>query len=172
MVVMARAADTTSVVHRWNFFGGSSVTTSSMQLVGNSGNLILLKNCIHFFSEKMHVKQKKTFFFCLFFQGHCGGLGEIDDTYSNFFPLEVKRNDVPPYYGTGRAANIPGYTGNIWWLGLLPAHKYKPEKSQTTTFNIHSKKQTVAKSAPPSDYARREKLMKLVTTVPPHNPFR
>lgn len=106
------------------------------------------------------------------YQGHCGGLGEIDDTYSSFYPLEVKRNDIPPYYGTGRSANIPGYTGNIWWLGLLPAHKYKPEKSQTTTFNIHSKMQTVAKSAPPSEYARREKLMKLVTTVPPHNPFR
>ena len=105
------------------------------------------------------------------YQGHCGGLGEIDDTYSNFYPLEVKRNDIPPYYGTGRSANIPGYTGNIWWLGLLPAHKYKPDKSQTTTFNIHSKLPTT-KSAPPSEHARRENLMKLVTTVPPHNPFR
>ena len=102
------------------------------------------------------------------YKGHCGGLGERDDTYSEFHPLNVKRNDVPPYYGTGRTGNIPGYTGKIWWLGVLAAHNYKPENTDTTTLSTHVR-------LPPTtapEHAKREKLTKLITSVPPHNPFR
>lgn len=107
------------------------------------------------------------------YKGHCGGLGEIDDTYSQFRPLAVKRNDVPPYYGTGRNGNIPGYTGKIWWLGVLSAHNYKPENSETTNLSTHVKLPPPKTAPDPvSDHLKRENLTKLVTTVPPHNPFR
>ncbi|XP_075265519.1 uncharacterized protein LOC142357910 [Convolutriloba macropyga] len=102
------------------------------------------------------------------YKGHSGGLGERDDTYSEFHPLAVKRNDVPPYYGTGRTGNIPGYTGKIWWLGVLSAHNYKPENSDTTMLSTHVR----LPPASASEHAKREKLTKLITTVPPHNPFR
>ncbi|KAL3831443.1 hypothetical protein ACJMK2_023194 [Sinanodonta woodiana] len=106
------------------------------------------------------------------YSGCVGGenLDEVDNSQEKFKPFTIKRVDIPFYSETGHRPNIPGYTGRTPILGSYsPAHSRPVEPiQQATTATVH-------KSLPVepnvSDYKKGSQMSKMVTLVPPCNPF-
>ncbi|XP_060597503.1 protein SPMIP7-like [Ruditapes philippinarum] len=108
--------------------------------------------------------------------GYGGGVGavnleELDNASIEFKPFTVKRVNIPRYSETSHKPNIPGYQGCTLFRGqYAPAHSAPhPPNSQATTKLVHKEK-PVTDSAN-QGYNRGGKMSKMVTLVPPCNPF-
>ncbi|XP_066536001.1 protein SPMIP7 isoform X2 [Hoplias malabaricus] len=98
---------------------------------------------------------------------YCGVVGSenmdgIDNPEQNFTPLTLLRTIMPPYTPTAHRPTIPGYTGKalhnrphtaLSFLSSPPPHL------------------TPGNSLSSSAYGRRAPLSRMVTTVPPGNPY-
>ncbi|XP_069111899.1 protein SPMIP7-like [Argopecten irradians] len=92
-------------------------------------------------------------------------LDEIDNAQEPFNPYTVKRVNIPRYSETGHRPNIPGYKGCTLWRGVYaPAH----QKSQATTAITHK---SLPISPNTSEHKKDSQMSRMVTTVPPCNPF-
>ncbi|XP_067650089.1 protein SPMIP7-like [Haliotis asinina] len=104
--------------------------------------------------------------------GGCVGaknLEEIDNAREPFQPFTVKRVTIPRPVETGHRPNIPGYTGCTLYQGTYsPAHSRQVASALPTTTDIHKSKPV---SPNKSEFKRNSHMSKMVTTVPPCNPF-
>ncbi|XP_067931409.1 protein SPMIP7-like [Watersipora subatra] len=116
--------------------------------------------------------------------GGCVGadnLDGIDNQAVKFDPYTVKRVNIPREAETSHRPNIPGYAGCTLYrsktMGAAPAPSVRfsdtPEKSstpkaQTTTGTVH---QSLPADAFSAAHKRDATMSKMITTVPPCNPF-
>ncbi|XP_076465540.1 protein SPMIP7-like [Babylonia areolata] len=104
--------------------------------------------------------------------GCIGGqnLEEVDNPGEPFHPFTIKRVSLPRPSDTAHRPNIPGYKGCTLWQGrYAPANTHPPPQpsTQPTTSLIH-------RPFPPAQNsgAKREaEMSRMVTLVPPCNPF-
>ncbi|XP_052795757.1 spermatogenesis-associated protein 48-like [Mya arenaria] len=98
-------------------------------------------------------------------------LDELDNADIKFQPFSVKRVNIPRYSDTSHKPNIPGYQGCTLYRGqYAPAHSHPaPPNSQATTQLVHKEKPV--DSATLASHKRESKMSKMVTLVPPCNPF-
>lgn len=109
--------------------------------------------------------------------GYGGAVGainleELDNAQIPFNPFTVKRVSIPVYSETAHKPNIPGYTGCTLYRGqYAPAHSHSvPPSSQCTTKLVHREKPLLDASLT-TNHKRESKMSKMVTLVPPCNPF-
>lgn len=97
-------------------------------------------------------------------------LDEIDNAQEPFEPYTVKRVLIPRYSETGHRPNIPGYQGCTLWQGqYAPAHTApRTPSKQATTATVHK---SMPVSPNTSEFKKDSQMSKMVTTVPPCNPF-
>lgn len=122
---------------------------------------------INFSSSCSRVQQIPLYSGCI----GAENLEEIDNTNEKFSPYTVKRSAVPRPSETGHRPNIPLYTGCTLWQGYYaPAHSKPSEREylQPTTTTVHK---SIPVESPPSDHKRNAQMSKMVTLVPPCNPF-
>jgi len=113
--------------------------------------------------------------------GGCVGgdnLDNIDNQAVKFNPYTVKRVNIPREAETAHRPNIPGYAGcTLYRSNTLPAPhvRFSDTPEKTSTPQLRSTTSTVHQSMPSgamSGINKRESTMsKMVTTVPPCNPF-
>lgn len=108
--------------------------------------------------------------------GYGGGVGavnldELDNAAVKFEPFTVKRVNIPRYSETAHRPNIPGYMGCTLYQGqYAPAHSQPaPPPSQSSTAMVHKEKPVPVET--PNSNKRESKMSKMVTLVPPCNPF-
>lgn len=95
-------------------------------------------------------------------------LDEMDNAQQPFKPYTVMRSAVPKPSDTAHRPNIPGYEGCTLWQGYYaPAHSQHRQYLQPTTKAMH--KEHPAES--PAEHKRNGQMSKMVTLVPPCNPF-
>ncbi|XP_064648180.1 protein SPMIP7-like [Lineus longissimus] len=107
------------------------------------------------------------------YSGAVGGtnLGEIDNAGESFSPLTCKRTPLPRPTDTSHRPNIPGYKGCTWYKPhTAPAHSNMSDPIPQTTARVHRE---LPLTATPSttEHKRDSRMSKMVTTVPPCNPF-
>ncbi|XP_013396416.1 spermatogenesis-associated protein 48 [Lingula anatina] len=103
--------------------------------------------------------------------GCIGGenLDEIDNRQVPFQPMTVKRNPQPWVSETAHRPNIPKYDGCTLYERIRePAHSGQLPPEQQTTRRVH---RYIPIPQNFSEFKRDSQLSKMVTTVPPHNPF-
>ncbi|KAL8617666.1 hypothetical protein ACOMHN_064920 [Nucella lapillus] len=105
--------------------------------------------------------------------GGCIGaenLEEVDNPAEPFQPFTIKRVSLPRSADTAHRPNIPGYKGCTLWQGhYAPANTHPPPEPsiQPMTSLIHK-----PFPSPQVSGARREaEMSRMVTLVPPCNPF-
>ncbi|XP_072028843.1 protein SPMIP7-like [Amphiura filiformis] len=102
------------------------------------------------------------------YTGCIGGDGEKDDPHKVFIPLTVLRNSVPKYTDTANRPNIPKYTGCTHWTAGLPANVNVPLPPPQTTARVH---RSLPVSPNESSHKRTSRMSRMITLVPPCNPF-
>ncbi|PVD29803.1 hypothetical protein C0Q70_09060 [Pomacea canaliculata] len=105
--------------------------------------------------------------------GGCIGaenLEEMDNVQESFHPFTIKRVIIPCPSETSHRPNIPGYKGCTLWQGYYaPAHSQVSEYTiQPTTLAVH---RPMPLSGPPNLVKREAEMSRMVTLVPPCNPF-
>ncbi|KAK0057454.1 spermatogenesis-associated protein 48 [Biomphalaria pfeifferi] len=96
-------------------------------------------------------------------------LEEVDNVKEEFIPFSVKRSIIPTPSETAHRPNIPWYTGCTLWQG-----SYAPfQINELENRYPHPKIQTLVSQKPqsPESYKRKSEVSKMVTLVPPKNPF-
>ncbi|XP_063965094.1 protein SPMIP7-like [Lytechinus pictus] len=102
------------------------------------------------------------------YTGFVGGFGERDHPQQYFFPSAVQRTSLPWYTDTANRPNIPGYTGCTHWKSEKPANANVPIPPPQTTARVHR----IDRYDPnQSAHKRTSRMSKMVTLVPPCNPF-
>ncbi|KAK3108180.1 hypothetical protein FSP39_002755 [Pinctada imbricata] len=121
---------------------------------------------INFVSPNPRIQQIPNYSGCI----GADNLDEKDNAKEPFNPYTVKRVNIPRYSETGHRPNIPGYQGCTLWQG-----KYKPAHGEPQVPNAQTSTAIVHKSMPispnTSNHKRESQMSKMVTTVPPCNPF-
>ncbi|KAL7877692.1 hypothetical protein SRHO_G00043350 [Serrasalmus rhombeus] len=90
-------------------------------------------------------------------------MDNVDSPEQDFKPLTVLRTILPPYTPTAHRLTIPGYTGK--------ALHDRPHTSAISHPSAILALPSPGSSLPPSAYGRRAPLSRMVTTVPPCNPY-
>ncbi|XP_078083932.1 protein SPMIP7 [Mustelus asterias] len=104
------------------------------------------------------------------YSGSTGGnnLEDIDNPCTEFTPYNVPRTEKPRHTDTTHCPNIPGYTGKTQWTGT------ESNKSNFTRL-FHPPPERVCGIPRGSEkqlkYKRQSPFSKMITTVPPYNPF-
>ncbi|XP_014056253.2 spermatogenesis-associated protein 48 [Salmo salar] len=91
-------------------------------------------------------------------------MDNIDKTGHDFYPLTMQRTTLPPYTPTAHRPTIPGYTGKSHYDGARSSGfslPLLPSSAPWTNQGLWN----------PPAYARTAPLSRMVTTVPPQNPF-
>ncbi|CAH1788146.1 unnamed protein product [Owenia fusiformis] len=105
--------------------------------------------------------------------GGCVGgenLDEIDNAAERFQPLTVKRVDLPRFTDTAHRPNIPKYTGcTLYQRQYSPAHSKTATPEPQTTARVHRSLPDATNVT--QEFKRDSQMSKMVTTVPPNNPF-
>jgi len=91
-----------------------------------------------------------------------------DHPHEEYRPLTALRVVKPRYTDTQRRPNIPGYKGCVHWTGVHSAHSMYPAPQPPSTAYVHRTLPTPPNS---SQFAKRGPMSRMVTTVPPKNPF-
>nr|CAB3266519.1 uncharacterized protein C7orf72-like [Phallusia mammillata] len=91
-----------------------------------------------------------------------------DHPYEEYRPLTALRTPKPRYTDTARRPNIPGYKGSAHWTGIHSAHSVYPAPQPPSTAYVHRRLPTPPNTSP---FAKRGPMSRMVTTVPPKNPF-
>lgn len=105
----------------------------------------------------------------------CIGADNTDDkdnAREPFNPYTVKRTEIPRPSETGHRPNIPLYAGCTLWQGYYaPAHSKAADRQylQPTTNTVH--KELPVEVSSPADHKRNAQMSKMITLVPPCNPF-
>ncbi|XP_033103518.1 spermatogenesis-associated protein 48-like [Anneissia japonica] len=102
------------------------------------------------------------------YTGYLGTEGEQDNPRVFYIPQTVVRTVKPRYTETARRANIPGYTGCTYWKSNQPANSNVPLPPPQTTARIH---RMLPNYHTGSAHRRTSRMSKMVTLVPPGNPF-
>lgn len=104
--------------------------------------------------------------------GGCIGarnIEEIDNAGNTFTPLTMKRVEIPRPTETAHRPNIPGYAGCTLYRSEYNQSycEDKPERPTTTATCYR----TMPVTPNNSEYRRNGSMSRLVTTVPPCNPY-
>lgn len=91
-------------------------------------------------------------------------LDDVDNPYTEFTPFTVLRTRKPRQTDTNYRPDIPGYTGKRQWLGT-ESNKSNISSSPEQVLGISQGTENSAK------HGHQSPLSKMVTTVPPSNPF-
>ncbi|XP_005109934.1 spermatogenesis-associated protein 48 [Aplysia californica] len=98
-------------------------------------------------------------------------LVELDNAKEPFHPYTVKRSAIPRPSETAHRPNIPLYSGCTLWQGYYaPAHSKPADREylQPTTTTFHK---SIPVEQTPVDHKRNAQMSKMITLVPPCNPF-
>ncbi|XP_077978085.1 protein SPMIP7-like [Glandiceps talaboti] len=93
---------------------------------------------------------------------------EKDDPRKFFLPTTILRTEKPRYTDTAHRPNIPRYAGCTHWSSRIPANSEMPTPPPQSTARVHSKIPIPANESP---HKRLSHMSKMVTLVPPGNPF-
>ncbi|XP_033639180.1 spermatogenesis-associated protein 48-like [Asterias rubens] len=102
------------------------------------------------------------------YTGCIGGEGEREDPHRFFIPSTELRTLVPKYTETARRSNIPGYTGCTHWCSDEPANMNVGIPQPQTTARVHRSLPARMNRSP---HKRTSRMSRMVTLVPPGNPF-
>ncbi|ELT92906.1 hypothetical protein CAPTEDRAFT_229181 [Capitella teleta] len=105
------------------------------------------------------------------YSGCIGGdnIHEIENVNESFQPYTVKRVNLPRSSETSHRPNIPGYSGcTLYKSTSTPAHTSSTPPEPQTTALVHRKMPSTPNL---SEFKRNSQMSKMVTTVPPYNPF-
>ncbi|XP_071812440.1 protein SPMIP7-like [Apostichopus japonicus] len=102
------------------------------------------------------------------YDGFVGGIGERDHPQRIFLPSTVLRTSIPKYTDTAHRPNIPGYTGCTQVESNLPANVNVPVPAPQTTARTHRYFPLLPEGSP---HKRTSQMSKMITLVPPCNPF-
>nr|XP_039259699.1 spermatogenesis-associated protein 48-like [Styela clava] len=91
-----------------------------------------------------------------------------DNPEAEYNPFTRLRTPLPWYTETAKRPNIPGYAGSTHWVGIHPAHSQFPAPEPPSTAYVHRPMPTPPNTSP---WAKRAPMSRMVTTVPPKNPF-
>ncbi|XP_041366282.1 spermatogenesis-associated protein 48-like [Gigantopelta aegis] len=96
-------------------------------------------------------------------------LEEMDNIQEEFTPFTVKRATVPRPTDTAHRPNIPCYTGCSLWQGAYNSNNsHHAAEAVPSTADVH---RTHPVSPNESSFKRGSRMSKMVTLVPPCNPF-
>ncbi|XP_002733477.1 protein SPMIP7-like [Saccoglossus kowalevskii] len=158
------------VSHRFTINKRYAAEAEPWQNLGRSWDWFQLRNGYHlqkpieFCSHSRKVDQ---------IPGYCGSIGgddpqEKDDPKKFFLPTTVLRTNQPWYSETAHRPNIPGYAGCTHWESRIPANSEMPTPPPQSTARVHARLPIPANSSP---HKRLSHMSKMVTLVPPCNPF-
>lgn len=105
--------------------------------------------------------------------GYEGSIGaynfeDRDNPHETYRPFTTLRVEKPrPSDSSGRI-NIPGYTGCVHWTHTHSANRLNPIHSRSVSASVFRE---VSQLPPTSRWNRQGPMSKMVTTVPPQNPF-
>ncbi|CAK8681371.1 unnamed protein product [Clavelina lepadiformis] len=91
-----------------------------------------------------------------------------DHPYEEYRPLTTLRVPKPRYTDTAHRPNIPRYVGCVHWTATHSAHSMFPAPQPPSTAYVHRRMPTPPNT---SQFAKRGPMSRMVTTVPPKNPF-
>eukprot|EP00731_Ephydatia_muelleri_P008375 Em0004g713a len=100
--------------------------------------------------------------------GYCGwapGREDTDFPSGGFSAQLLVRSLQPSGTTISRGANIPGYMGHVHWTMTSPPNS----ANQLTSARTH---RHIPLDEEPSPFRRSSPLSKMITLVPPHNPFK
>nr|XP_002721634.1 spermatogenesis-associated protein 48 isoform X1 [Oryctolagus cuniculus] len=93
---------------------------------------------------------------------------DVDNPFGDITSLAKPRRSKPHYTNTGRAANIPGYTGKVHFTATHPANSNIPPTTPSPDSNLHC---VLRKEMKVDVFRHQAPLSRMVTTVRPYNPF-
>nr|XP_009858706.1 spermatogenesis-associated protein 48-like isoform X1 [Ciona intestinalis] len=103
--------------------------------------------------------------------GGCVGAYNFEDKdhpHEEYRPLTSLRTPKPRYTDTAHRPNIPHYKGCVHWTATHSANNTFPAPQPPSTAHSHRKLPT---SPNTSIHSKKGPLSRMVTTVPPKNPF-
>ncbi|XP_040820949.1 spermatogenesis-associated protein 48 isoform X1 [Ochotona curzoniae] len=93
---------------------------------------------------------------------------DVDNPLGDITSLAKPRHSKPHYTSTGRAANIPGYTGKVHFTATHPANSNIPPTTPSPDSQLHC---VLRKEMKVDLFRHQGPLSQMVTTVKPYNPF-
>lgn len=97
--------------------------------------------------------------------GYTPGRDELDSPCGVFSAQMLIRSLQPSGTNISRKANIPGYMGHVHWTKMSPPNS----ADHLTSARVHRRIPLEEEASP---FRRSSPLSKMITLVPPHNPFK
>ncbi|XP_071507400.1 protein SPMIP7-like [Diadema antillarum] len=156
------------ISHRFNVNKRYEPDAQEWQNLGRSFDWFQTRNGYHMTGPVEFCSPHRKNYQIPNYTAFIGGYGERDHPRQFFLPSAVMRTSLPWYTDTAHRPNIPGYTGCTHWRGKDPANANVPVPPPQTTARVHRIDRYDPNQSP---FKRTSRMSKMVTLVPPCNPF-
>ncbi|XP_072109642.1 protein SPMIP7 [Mobula birostris] len=145
--------------HVWQAVGGLGIWDKSQSRPSSA-----LAKPVNFTSPFPRIQQIPLY------SGSIAGnnLEDVDNPYTEFIPFTVLRTKKPRQTDANFCPDIPGYTGKRQWSSIESNKSNVSRMFHVPPEQVQGIPQDTEKQ---SKYRHQSPLSKMVTTVPPYNPF-